>query len=196
MAQPAYLPQFPLPVDPLALFGELLLAGLATGELVRRVLRLPRIVGYVLIGLALGASGGNRGKTFPGLDPASGPHRAPAGGEQSLLCRVRASFVDTAFDLTDNFRTRPGPPFKHAAGQRASNQKKPRRRGVQLDCDERTKFSRKRIRRPFSRAAASPVLLQLDNNIHNFSVTDVLGRIFVARGFGRFDISHPKPEYP
>ena len=57
MVQSAYLPQFPLPVDPLVLFGALLLAGLAAGELVRRVLRLPRIVGYVLIGLALGVSG-------------------------------------------------------------------------------------------------------------------------------------------
>ncbi len=57
MVQPTYLPQFPLPFDPLALFGVLLLAGLATGELVHRVLRLPRIAGYVLIGLALGESG-------------------------------------------------------------------------------------------------------------------------------------------
>jgi Kef-type K+ transport system membrane component KefB len=57
MTQLTYLPQFPLPVDPLALFGALLLAGLAAGEAVHRVLRLPRIVGYVLIGLLLGASG-------------------------------------------------------------------------------------------------------------------------------------------
>ena len=57
MPQPTYLPQFPLPFDPLVLFGALLLAGLAAGELARRVLRLPRIVGYVLIGLVLGASG-------------------------------------------------------------------------------------------------------------------------------------------
>jgi len=57
MVQLTYLPQLPLPVSPLVLFGALLLAGLVTGELVHRVLRLPRIVGYVLIGLALGASG-------------------------------------------------------------------------------------------------------------------------------------------
>ena len=57
MAQPTYLPQFPIAFDPLALFGVLLLAGLVGGELTRRVLGLPRIVGYVLIGLALGASG-------------------------------------------------------------------------------------------------------------------------------------------
>jgi Kef-type K+ transport system membrane component KefB len=57
MAQLTYLPQFPLPIDPLALFGVLLLAGVVGGELTHRVLALPRVVGYVLIGLALGASG-------------------------------------------------------------------------------------------------------------------------------------------
>ncbi|MBI2510261.1 MAG: cation:proton antiporter [Betaproteobacteria bacterium] len=55
----SFLPQYPLPANPLLLFGLLLLAGLAGGELVKRVLNLPRIVGYVLIGLALGASGLN-----------------------------------------------------------------------------------------------------------------------------------------
>src|SRR3972149_2853638 len=54
-----FLPQFPLPANPLALFGLLLLAGALGGELMRRVLNLPRITGYVLIGLALGASGFN-----------------------------------------------------------------------------------------------------------------------------------------
>ncbi|MEO7726140.1 MAG: cation:proton antiporter [Burkholderiales bacterium] len=52
-----FLPQFPLVANPLALFGLLLLAGALGGELVRRVLNLPRITGYVLIGLVLGASG-------------------------------------------------------------------------------------------------------------------------------------------
>lgn len=52
-----FLPQFPLAANPLALFGLLLLAGALGGELVRRVLNLPRITGYVLIGLTLGASG-------------------------------------------------------------------------------------------------------------------------------------------
>ena len=52
-----FLPQFPLPANPLALFGVLLLAGALAGELTRRVLNLPRITGYVLIGLTLGASG-------------------------------------------------------------------------------------------------------------------------------------------
>lgn len=55
----SFLPQYPLPANPLLLFGLLLLAGLAGGELVKRVLNLPRIVGYVLIGLVLGASGLN-----------------------------------------------------------------------------------------------------------------------------------------
>jgi len=53
----SFLPQFPLSANPLLLFGLLLLSGLAGGELARRVLHLPRIIGYVLIGLALGTSG-------------------------------------------------------------------------------------------------------------------------------------------
>ncbi len=53
----SFLPDYPFPANPVLLFGLLLLAGLAGGELMRRVLRLPRIVGYVLIGLALGSSG-------------------------------------------------------------------------------------------------------------------------------------------
>jgi Kef-type K+ transport system membrane component KefB len=52
-----YLPSFPLPLNPLLLFGLLLLAGLIGGELVKRALHLPRITGYVLIGMLLGASG-------------------------------------------------------------------------------------------------------------------------------------------
>jgi Kef-type K+ transport system membrane component KefB len=54
-----FLPQYPFPPNPVLLFGLLLLAGVAGGELVKRVLNLPRIVGYVLIGLLLGASGSN-----------------------------------------------------------------------------------------------------------------------------------------
>jgi len=52
-----FLPQFPFPANPLALFGLLLLAGLIGGELVKRALHLPRITGYVLMGMLLGASG-------------------------------------------------------------------------------------------------------------------------------------------
>lgn len=59
MTQLSFLPTFPFPAGPLALFGLLLLVGVIGGELVHRVLRLPRIVGYVLIGLALGSSGVN-----------------------------------------------------------------------------------------------------------------------------------------
>ena len=52
-----FLPQLPLSASPLALFGLLLVAGVIGGELVRRVLKLPRIVGYVGTGMLLGASG-------------------------------------------------------------------------------------------------------------------------------------------
>lgn len=52
-----FLPSFPLPPNLVLLFGLLLLAGFAGGELVQRMLRLPRITGYVLVGLVLGASG-------------------------------------------------------------------------------------------------------------------------------------------
>ena len=52
-----FLPTFPLPTNPLLLFGLLLLAGVVGGELVRRALRLPRIVGYVLTGLLLSGVG-------------------------------------------------------------------------------------------------------------------------------------------
>lgn len=53
----AFLPELPPRANTLVLFGVLLLAGYCGGELVRRVLSLPRITGYVLVGLALGASG-------------------------------------------------------------------------------------------------------------------------------------------
>lgn len=59
MTQPSFLPPFPFATSPLVLFGLLLLAGVVGGEIVKRALGLPRIVGYVLIGLALGASGLN-----------------------------------------------------------------------------------------------------------------------------------------
>ncbi|MBX9811286.1 MAG: cation:proton antiporter [Burkholderiales bacterium] len=57
-----YLPSFPLPPNPLALFGLLLLAGLIGGELVKRVLHLPRITGYVLMGMLLSGLGLLNGK--------------------------------------------------------------------------------------------------------------------------------------
>jgi Kef-type K+ transport system membrane component KefB len=57
MAQLPFLPQWPFTANPLALFGALLLLGVAGGEFIKRVLQLPRITGYVLVGMALGASG-------------------------------------------------------------------------------------------------------------------------------------------
>ncbi len=50
----SFLPRFPLPLGNLVVIGLILLAGLACGELFRRVLLLPRISGYVLAGLLLG----------------------------------------------------------------------------------------------------------------------------------------------
>jgi len=49
-----FLPSFPPVPGDLALIGAILLAGVASGELFRRVLRLPRISGYVLAGIVLG----------------------------------------------------------------------------------------------------------------------------------------------
>ena len=53
----SFLPQYPFSANPVLLFGLLLIAGVIGGEVVKRTLALPRILGYVLIGLALGASG-------------------------------------------------------------------------------------------------------------------------------------------
>ena len=50
----AFLPALPPPVSQLMAFGLLLAAGVIAGEAVRRVLRLPRIMGYVLAGALLG----------------------------------------------------------------------------------------------------------------------------------------------
>jgi len=52
-----FLPSLPLPPSPVLLFGLLLLTGFSGGEVVYRVLRLPRITGYVIVGLVLGGSG-------------------------------------------------------------------------------------------------------------------------------------------
>jgi Kef-type K+ transport system membrane component KefB len=57
MALQDLLPALPLSEGPLVLFGLLLLAGLIGGELARRALALPKITGYVLIGLLLGPAG-------------------------------------------------------------------------------------------------------------------------------------------
>jgi NhaP-type Na+/H+ or K+/H+ antiporter len=55
----SFLPSYPFPPNPVLLFGLLLLAGVLGGELVKRTLRLPRITGYALVGLVLGANGLN-----------------------------------------------------------------------------------------------------------------------------------------
>ena len=53
----SFLPPIPPVASPLALFGLLLIAGVIGGELVHRVARLPRIIGYVGTGMLLGSSG-------------------------------------------------------------------------------------------------------------------------------------------
>jgi Kef-type K+ transport system membrane component KefB len=53
----SFLPQTPLMPGPVLLFGVLIVAGLVGGEFAQRILHLPRITGYVLIGVVLGPSG-------------------------------------------------------------------------------------------------------------------------------------------
>jgi len=50
----SFLPRLPTALSQPILFGALLAAGLLAGEAARRYLSLPRIVGYVLAGVALG----------------------------------------------------------------------------------------------------------------------------------------------
>ncbi|MET0217094.1 MAG: cation:proton antiporter [Burkholderiales bacterium] len=57
MALQDFLPALPPSAGPLVLFGLILLAGLIGGEVARRALALPKITGYVLIGLVLGPAG-------------------------------------------------------------------------------------------------------------------------------------------
>ena len=57
MGDLAFLPNWPLSSNQMIWVGVLLVAGVAGGELVRRVLRLPRITGYAAAGLALGPGG-------------------------------------------------------------------------------------------------------------------------------------------
>lgn len=57
MSDLPFLPHWPLLTNPLALFGVLLLTGVIGGEAVHRLFKLPRITGYVLVGMALGAGG-------------------------------------------------------------------------------------------------------------------------------------------
>jgi Kef-type K+ transport system membrane component KefB len=57
MADTYFLPDWPLTGNSMMWVGLLLIAGLLGGELVQRLVRLPRIVGYSLVGLALGEGG-------------------------------------------------------------------------------------------------------------------------------------------
>ncbi len=52
-----FLPAWPLALNEPVLYGVLLVAGLVGGELVKRFLSLPRITGYVLVGVAAGPVG-------------------------------------------------------------------------------------------------------------------------------------------
>ncbi len=53
----AFLPQWPPLANQMVWVGVLLAAGLAGGELVQRLMRLPRVTGYAAAGLALGPGG-------------------------------------------------------------------------------------------------------------------------------------------
>lgn len=57
MPELAFLPNWPPLANNLFWIGALLAVGVACGEAVRRVLRLPRITGYAAAGLALGPGG-------------------------------------------------------------------------------------------------------------------------------------------
>jgi Kef-type K+ transport system membrane component KefB len=57
MSTLTFLPHTPFAPGPALLFGVLLVAGLVGGEFAQRILHLPRITGYVLIGIVLGPSG-------------------------------------------------------------------------------------------------------------------------------------------
>ena len=52
-----FLPRLPVELSHAALFGALVIVGLAAGECLRRYAALPRITGYVLAGAALGPQG-------------------------------------------------------------------------------------------------------------------------------------------
>lgn len=52
-----FLPKFPLPISNITLFAVILLAGLVAGRLVSHVSFLPKITGYVAIGVLLGQAG-------------------------------------------------------------------------------------------------------------------------------------------
>jgi Kef-type K+ transport system membrane component KefB len=59
MQEVTFLPQSQIALNNLLLFGTLLLAGLLSGHFFYTALRLPRIVGFVVVGMLLGPSGLN-----------------------------------------------------------------------------------------------------------------------------------------
>jgi Kef-type K+ transport system membrane component KefB len=66
-----FLPELPLERDPILMFGLLLLAGYLAGEAAARLARVPRIVGYSCVGVALGPGGARLldSATVAGLQP-------------------------------------------------------------------------------------------------------------------------------
>jgi len=54
-----FLPHFPLHISSFTLFGLILLLGLAGGEFIGRYRFLPRILGYIVVGLLIGPNGFN-----------------------------------------------------------------------------------------------------------------------------------------
>ncbi len=72
MNWPAYLPFWPLEVSPALWLALTLVAAVLVGEALVRHLKLPRIVGYIGIGVLLGPGG-------LGLDPAIARNRMAAG---------------------------------------------------------------------------------------------------------------------
>ena len=112
----SFLPQFPLPASPLALFGLLLIAGVIGGELVRRVLRAPRIIGYVLIGMLLEDMLTDMGHTVVAIVPRVNEALAAAQREEFDLAILDVHLNGQAvFPVADALIER-GIPFVFATG--------------------------------------------------------------------------------
>lgn len=54
-----FFPHLPLHIGPIALFGLTLLCGLISGEIAGRIRFLPRVIGYIALGLLVGPTGLN-----------------------------------------------------------------------------------------------------------------------------------------
>src|SRR5262245_43160073 len=75
-----FLPEWPLALGQLVLLGALLIAGLLGGEFAQRLLGLPRITGYVAIGIAAGPE-------------ALGVRHTPLSGEARALIDLALGLV-------------------------------------------------------------------------------------------------------